>query len=175
MRTIVSSILKQFQSGGYDTSLPPDIDGTFKAKCSVRKPTPVPAWLFPAVAVLLLALLVIWSTSGHKPVHEQVSVPEPITAPTPAPISRPAPRAVMVKLPVPRAELVRVPEWKVGQERLLLMPYNLTVRSTLQGRLPSTNMLPATGNQLGDTFVVGDTAWVWITQPGATQAAWVDP
>ena len=162
MRTIVSSILKQFQSGGYDTSLPPDIDGTFKAKRSVRKPTPVPAWLFPAVAVLLLALLVIWSTSGHKPVHEQVSA-EPL--PTPAviiPRENAAPRAVLIKLPPPRATLIRLPEWRVDTERELLMPYGLKVSGHLRGSVASTDLLPANGNQLGDTFVVGDTAWVTL-------------
>jgi hypothetical protein len=81
----------------------------------------------------------------------------------------------MVKLPVPRAELMRLPEWRVDTERELLMPYGLKVLGHLRGKLSSTAMLPSNGNQLGDTWVVGDTAWVWLTQPGMTSAQWIDP
>jgi hypothetical protein len=165
----------RFQSGGYGTSLPPDINGTFRSKRSVRNPTPVPAWLFSAVAVLLLAL-VIWSTSQRKPVHEQVSVPEPIATPTVViPRESAAPRAVLIKLPPPRATLVRLPEWRVDTERELLMPYGLKVSAHLRGSLASTDMLPTNGNEVGHTWVVGDTAWVWLTAPGTARAEWIDP
>ena len=86
-----------------------------------------------------------------------------------------APRAVLVKLPPPRAQLVRLPEWKVGETRPVLMPYNLEVLATYRGRLQSQDMLPSIGNQLGDTWVVGDTPWVWIWAPGAARADRIDP
>src|SRR5215469_11672878 len=46
-----------------------------------------------------------------------------------------APRAVLVKLPPPRAELVRLPEWRLGEERQLLMPSGLKVLGRYKGRL----------------------------------------
>ena len=58
----------------------------------------------------------------------------------------PAPRAALVKLPPPRAR-----------------------------RLDAEWMLPSSGNRLGDTWVVGNTPWVWIWAPGATRADWIDP
>jgi hypothetical protein len=83
---------------------------------------------------------------------------------------------------VPRAQLVRVPpsgragsRWRVGTSRLLTMPYGLEVLGLLKGRLASTELLPQSGNQLGDTWVVGHTPWVWITLPGWSQPMWVDP
>src|SRR6516162_2126005 len=38
-----------------------------------------------------------------------------------------APRATLVKLLSPRAQLVRLPEWRVGETRPVMMPYNLEV------------------------------------------------
>jgi hypothetical protein len=55
------------------------------------------------------------------------------------------------------------------------MPYNLKVLATYRGELPSIDMLPASGNRLGDTWVVGDMPWVWIWAPGAARADWIDP
>jgi hypothetical protein len=55
------------------------------------------------------------------------------------------------------------------------MPYNLVVSATYRGRLGSENMLPQNGNLLGDMWVVGDTAWLWLVSPGATTASWTDP
>jgi hypothetical protein len=128
------------------------------------------------IAILLLAL-VIWSTSGHKLVHEQVSVPEPIATPTVMIIPREsaAPRAVLVRMPPPRAELIRLPEWRIGDERLLTMPYRLEVLATYKGRLESETMLPVAGNAVGDAWAVGPNFWVWITQPGTSSAQWLDP
>jgi hypothetical protein len=88
---------------------------------------------------------------------------------------RAPPRAVLLKLPPPRAELIRLPEWRIGEERPVMMPYNLVVLATYKGRLASQEMLPSSGNQLGDTWVVGETPWVWIFAPGALQADWIDP
>jgi len=136
-------------------------------------------WLYVLVlAAVLLAIVGIWTASQRKPVHEQVSVPGPITMPTPVIIPRfvsPAPRAVLIKLPPPRAQLIRLPEWRVDTERQLLMPSGLKVLGRLRGSLVSTDMLPTNGNEIGDTWIVRDTAWVWLTQPGMTQASWIDP
>jgi len=35
-------------------------------------------------------------------------------------------------------------------------------------------MLPSSSNVVGDTWIVGDTPWVWITAPGAARADWID-
>jgi hypothetical protein len=106
-----------------------------------------------------------------------VSRPES-SARAPEELFRPAttaPRAVLVKLPPPRAELVRLPEWRIGEERPVMMPYNLEVRATYKGRLGSEKLLPLEGNQLGDMWVVGDTPWIWLWAPGAATASWIDP
>jgi hypothetical protein len=42
-------------------------------------------------------------------------------------LGNPAPRAQLVKLPPPRAQLVRLPEWRVGETRPVMMPYNTVV------------------------------------------------
>jgi hypothetical protein len=75
----------------------------------------------------------------------------------------------------PRAQLVRLPEWRIGEQRPVLMPYNLQVLATLKGRLQSQDVLPSSGNSIGDTWIVGQTPWVWIRAPGAAQADWIDP
>jgi hypothetical protein len=51
------------------------------------------------------------------------------------PYANAAPRAALVKLPPPRAQLVRLPEWRVGETRPVLMPYNLEVSATYGGQL----------------------------------------
>jgi hypothetical protein len=86
-----------------------------------------------------------------------------------------APRATLVKLPPPRAVLVRLPQWRTGEERPVMMPYGLEVAALLKGKLPSTDMLPMSGNAIGDTWVVGDSAWVWVAAPGTGSANWIDP
>jgi hypothetical protein len=130
------------------------------------------------------------------PVKQPVATPEPISAaaptqsavatPTPTldpmPGSRPelavasyAPRAALVKLPPPRAQLIRLPEWRIGEERCVMMPYGLEVAARLKGKLLSAGMLPMSGNAIGDTWVIGDSAWVWVAAPGAGSANWIDP
>jgi hypothetical protein len=55
------------------------------------------------------------------------------------------------------------------------MPYGVEVRGLLKGSLASQELLPQSGNQLGDTWVVGRVPWVWITLPGWSQPMWIDP
>ena len=57
------------------------------------------------------------------------------------------------------------------------MPYdeNLEVRGVLKDYLDSESLLPRTGNHIGDTWIVGNVPWVWITAPGTTAPAWIDP
>jgi len=86
-----------------------------------------------------------------------------------------APRATLVKPPPPRAVLVRLPQWRIGEERPVMMPYGLEVAARLKGKLPFGDMLPMSGNEVGDTWVIGDSAWVWVTAPGAGSAKWIDP
>jgi len=78
-------------------------------------------------------------------------------------------------MPPPRAQLIRLPEWRIGEERPVMTPYGLEVSARLKGKLPSADMLPASGNAIGDAWVIGDTAWVWIAAPGAPSAKWIDP
>ena len=85
------------------------------------------------------------------------------------------PRAELVRLPPPRAQLIRLPEWRIGEERPVMTPYGLEVRARLRGKLPSADMLPASGNAIGDAWGIGDTAWVWIAAPGTASAKWIDP
>jgi hypothetical protein len=121
--------------------------------------------------------------------------PTPTPAPTPGParswkeylannppapraeLVKSAPRAELIKLPTPRAQLVRdLPPLIAGRQYRATMPYlALEVLATYKGRLGSENMLPRSGNTLGDTWVVGETPWVWIWAPGAHQAGWIDP
>jgi hypothetical protein len=119
-------------------------------------------------------------TSAVTPTQPAVAALTPALRPTPG--SRPefavapyAPRAELVRLPPPRAQLMRLPEWRIGEERPVMMPYGLQVAARLRGNVPSTNRLPMSGNAIGDTWVIGDSVWVWVTAPGASSASWVDP
>ena len=85
------------------------------------------------------------------------------------------PRAELVRLPPPRAQLIRLPEWRIGEERPVMMPYGLEIVARFRGKLQSTSMLPISGNAIGDTWVIGDAAWVWVAAPGAGSANWIDP
>ena len=97
-------------------------------------------------------------------------------APTgPRPELAVAPRAELVRLPPPRAQLIRLPEWRIGEERPVMTPYGLQVSARFKGKLPSTGMLPMFGNAVGDMWVIGDSAWVWVAAPGAGSANWIDP
>jgi len=91
------------------------------------------------------------------------------------PYANGAPRAALVKLPPPRAQLIRLPEWRVGEERQLLMPYGLKVLGRLKGCLAAEWMLPQEGNVIGDTWIVGETPWVWVCPVGGSVPTWIDP
>jgi hypothetical protein len=160
--------------------------------------TPLPPLLkayWVLIALLLLLLLAALctrrqETSSRAPASIQ---PAPAIEPTPALPPTPAgtPSSVSPSRPVflpqsgpsvPRAQLVRLPPstrprliWYVGTSRLLTMPYGVEVLGLLKGRLASTALLPQSGNQLGDTWVVGHTPWVWIVAPGWSQPLWIDP
>jgi hypothetical protein len=120
------------------------------------------------------------STSAATPAHIAVPTLRPTLDRMPAPgpelaVAQYAPRATLVKLPPARAVLVRLPQWRIGDERPVMMPYGLEVAARLKGKLPSTDMLPMFGNALGDTWFIGDSAWVWVAAPGAGSANWIDP
>jgi hypothetical protein len=55
------------------------------------------------------------------------------------------------------------------------MPYGLEVLATYKGQMASVDLLPSHRNRIGDMRLVGTTPWVWITAPGASNAAWIDP
>ena len=163
---------------------------------SILKPkSKAPLYFVLAICALALAgtvttLLRQWAA------ERAISQPVPAPHPTPAPTATPAPlpsgsadrwkeylaaqqtrasRAELIKLPPPRAQLVRLPEWRIGEQRPVMMPYNLEVLATYRGRLGSEELLPSSGNLLGDMWVVGDTPWVWIWAPSAARADWIDP
>jgi hypothetical protein len=160
----------------------------------------LPKW--PLYLALLIAALLIGGTASNlwrqreaertktTQAISQPLAPQPTPAPGPSvttwrefiaqhpeqfPYAKPAPRAVLVKLPPPKAELIRLPDWKVGETRPVMMPYNLQVLATFRGQLPSIDMLPSSGNQIGDMWVIGDTAWLWLVAPGTAVPSWVDP
>lgn len=119
-------------------------------------------------------------TSAVMHTQPAVAALTPTLGPTPGPrsefaVAPYAPRAELVRLPPPRAQLMRLPEWRIGEERALTMPYGLQVAARLRGKVLSTDMLPMSGNAIGDTWVIGDSAWVWVAAPGASSANWIDP
>ena len=187
---------------GYDTELPEQARlelGRLRHPRILERPKKTP--LNPAertklhlsvfVALSLAAgLIASWVNYKSPEIRVAISLPTPtpqptvVPSPTPGPArswqeyianNPPAPRAALVKLPPPRAELVRVPDWKPGEERQLTMPYGLKVLGRFKGRLDAEWMLPASGSQIGDTWLVGDTSWIWLCAPGATHADWIDP
>jgi hypothetical protein len=194
------SLARRFQS--FDTELPDDVRVKF---CRSKRPRilgPIaPAdrnilWLAGAIVFGAIILVVGIGVTGRHETQQLAATQEPnsaaastqIAVPTlapridqkPAPRSELAaapyaPRAMHVKLPPPRTVLVRLPQWRIGEERPVMMPYGLEVAALLKGKLPSTDMLPMFGNAIGDTWVIGDSAWVWIAAPGAGSANWVDP
>jgi hypothetical protein len=120
------------------------------------------------------------SNSAVTLTQSAVAAPTPALGSTPGPrsefaVTPFAPRAELVRLPPPRAQLIRLPEWRVGEERPVMMPYGLEVEARLKGKLTSTDMLPASGNAIGDTWVIGDSVWVWVAAPGGSSANWIDP
>src|SRR6516165_5761369 len=104
------------------------------------------------------------------PIVDRKPAPKPVLAAMPY-----APRATLVKLPPPRAVLVRLPQWRIGEERPVMMPYGLEVAALLKGKLASPDMLPMSGNAIGETWVVGVSAWVWGAAPSASSTSWIDP
>jgi len=122
------------------------------------------------------------SAVPSMPVKQPAATAEPTATPTQTPGPGPglaaapyAPRAELLRLPPPRAQLIRLPQWRIGEERPVMMPYGLEVTARLKGKLLSTDMLPKFGNAIGDTWVIGDSAWVWVAAPGAGSANWFDP
>ena len=180
----------------FDTVLPDEVRVEFtkpkrpRTLGRLEPPDRNALWLAGAIVSGAIILAVGIGTAGRHETQEPnlaaapTQIPVPTLAPTvdrkPAP--RPvlaatphAPRATLVKLPPPRAVLVRLPQWRIGEERPVMMPYGLEVAARLKGRLPSTDMLPVSDNAIGDTWIVGDSAWVWVAAPGAGSANWIDP
>jgi hypothetical protein len=193
------SVARRFQS--FDTELPDEVRVEFTRP---RRPSILgrlqpldrnTLWLAGAIVSGAIILAVGIGIAGRHETQQLTAVQEPNSpaAPTqiavltpstmdrkPAPRSEVAavpyaPRATLVKLPPPRAVLVRLPQWRIGEERPVVMPYGLEVAARLKGKLPSTDMLPASGNAIGDTWVIEDSAWVWVAAPGAASANWIDP
>jgi hypothetical protein len=184
----------------FDTVQPDDVRAKFTRP---QRPRILGGLEFPDRSILWLAGAIVFGAMivalaiglpGRHEAQQTAAMPEPTSTvrpaqitslpPTPAlPVSgRPAlaagataPRAMLVKLPPPRAVLVRLPQWHIGEGRPVMMPYGLEVEARLKGRLPSTDMLPVSGNAIGDTWVVGDSAWVWVAAPGTGSANWIDP
>ena len=194
------SFARRFQS--LDTELPDDVRVEFSRSKRPRILGPIAPgdrnilWLAGAIVSGAIILAVGIGVAGRHETQQLAATQEPnsaaaptqIATPTlastidrkPAPKSEPAaapyaPRATLVKLPPLRAVLVRLPQWRIGEERPVMMPYGLEVAALLKGKLPLRDMLPVSGNAIGDTWVVGDSAWVWVAAPGAASANWIDP
>jgi hypothetical protein len=145
-----------------------------------------------------------WDSAERAKTNQAISAPlTPQKAPTPAPtplplppgsasrwknylatqqqrapraaLVTPAPRAQLARPPVPRAQLVHSQLPIIGWQYPVVMPYGLEVLATYRGQLASEDMLPTSGNQLGDTWVVAGTPWLWLVTPGTGAAQWVDP
>jgi hypothetical protein len=184
----------------FDTVLPDDVRVKFTRP---RRPRILGRLEFPDRNILWLAGAIVFGSMivalaiglpGRHETPQTAAIPERTSTERPAQIASPpptpalaaagrpalgtaatAPQATLVKLPPPRAVLVRLPQWHIGEERPVMMPYGLEVEARLKGRLPSTDMLPVSGNAIGDTWVVGDSAWVWVAAPGTGSANWIDP
>jgi hypothetical protein len=185
----------------FDTVLPDDVRAKFTRP---QRPRILGGLEFPDRSILWLAGAIVFGAMmvalaigllGRHETQLTAAMPEPtstvrpaaqIASPPPTPAlaatgrpaletAAPAPQATLVKLPPPRAVLVRLPQWHIGEERPVMMPYGLEVEARLKGRLPSPDMLPVSGNAIGDTWVVGDSAWVWVAAPGTGSANWIDP
>jgi hypothetical protein len=194
------SVARRFQS--FDTELPDEVRVEFarsKRSRVVDRSQPIDRntlWLAGAILSGAIILALGMGAGGRRETQQPAPTLEPNSAAKPRQIGVPtlaptidrkpasgsevvatpyAPRATLVKWAPPRAILVRLPQWRIGEERPVMMPYGLQVAALLKGRLPSTEMLPTSGNALGDTWVIGDSAWVWIVAPGAGTANWIDP
>ena len=143
-------------------------------------------WLAGAIVFGAMIVALAIGLPGRHETPQTAAMPKPTLTARPAQIASPpptpalaaaatAPRGTLVKLPPPRAVLVRLPQWHIGEQRPVMMPYGLEVAALLKGKLPSRDMLPMSGNAIGDTWVVGDSAWVWVAAPGTARANWIDP
>ena len=130
-----------------------------KTQSRLKPPLTWPLYLAVLIAVLIVGgVATTWRqeqaqerAKTDKAISQLALVPQPTpippaSVPAPGPVARPkesfanhppAPRAALVKLPPPRARLVHLPEWKVGETRPVMMPYNLEVLATYKGRLTS--------------------------------------
>jgi len=170
----------------FDTVLPDEVRVQFREpkRPPISRPEPRDeSTLWLGCAIVLAAIILAAAIGSARRQEEQHAVPQaptvsgvPLEQPAAAPpqISV-APRAELLRLPPPRAQLVRLPEWRVGEERPVMMPYGLQVTARLKGKLTSTGMLPTSGNAIGDAWGIGDSAWVWVAAPGAGTAKWIDP
>src|SRR4029077_20496082 len=184
----------------FDTVLPDDVRKRFTRPQRPRIPGGLEfpdrniLWLAGAIVFGSMIVALAIGLPGRHETQQTAAMPEPTSTARPAQIASPpptpalaaagrpaltaaasAPRATLVKLPPPRAVLVRLPQWRIGEERPVMMPYGLEVSARLKGRLPSTDLLPVSGNAIGDTWVIGDSVWVWVAAPGASSASWIDP
>jgi len=184
----------------FDTVLPDEVRAKFtrphRPRILGRLEFPDRNILWLAGAIVFGAMIVALAIGlrGRHETQQTAATPEPTSTARPAQIASPsptpalaaadrpalatagtAPQATLVKLPPPRALLVRLPQWHIGEERPVMMPYGLEVAARLKGRLPSTDELPMSANAIGDTWVVGNSAWVWVAAPGTGSASWIDP
>ena len=174
----------------FDTVLPDDVRKRFTRP---QRPHTLGRLEFPDRNILWLAGAIVFGAMivalaiglpGRHETQQTAAMPEPTSTARPAQIASPPPTpalaatgrpALATAATAPQAVLVRLPQWRIGEERPVMMPYGLEVAARLKGRLPSTDMLPVSGNAIGDTWVVGDSAWVWVAAPGASSANWIDP
>jgi len=170
----------------FDTVLPDEVRVQFREpkRPPISRPEPrdeSTLWLGCAIVLAAIILAVaIGSARRQEEQHAVFQAPTVSGVPLERPAAAPpqisvAPRAELLRLPPPRAQLIRLPEWRIGEERPVTMPYGVEVAARLKGKLPSTGMLPMFGNAIGDTWVIGDSAWVWVAAPGAGTANWIDP
>ena len=170
----------------FDTVLPDEVRVQFREpkRPPISRPEPrdeSTLWLGCAIVLAAIILgVAIGSARRQEEQHAEPQAPTVSGVPLEQPAAAPpqisvAPRAELLRLPPPRAQLVRLPEWRVGEERPVMMPYGLEIVARFRGKLQSTSMLPISGNAIGDTWVIGDAAWVWVAPPGAGSANWIDP
>jgi hypothetical protein len=182
----------RFSIDDFDCELPPEVRSELVAP---RRPRmlgrPMKGLHRRRVIVLaVLVLLLVAVIVAIALIRHQAPTITPTVLPTASPQPTPAlvvpvqpiqphvsapPRAQLLKLPAPRATLVALPEWRVGEQRRLLMPYGLEVVGRLRGHSEDELYLPTNGNTIGDTWLVENTPWVWITVPGTSAPTWVDP
>jgi hypothetical protein len=168
----------------FDCQLPPEVRAELlrprRARMLTEPPRPKPAKraIAPAFGylLLLLAAIAIASLTFH-PAPLVAVHPTPTAQPTPTvhPTVAPQKVAPCAQPAVPRATLVALPEWRVGEARAMRMPYGLDVVGRLKGHAEDELYLPLAGNRIGDTYLVENRPWIWITVPGTTAPAWVDP